>query len=52
MSNPPTPKQTSPAVSTLASKVLSGQVKPTAAQVKTLAGAALSNDQTKGQGRR
>lgn len=45
-------KQTSPRVSTIASGVLSGRIKPTASIAKTLAGAALSNDETKGQGRR
>jgi hypothetical protein len=43
-------KETSPAVSSLASGVLSGRVKPTPAQIKTLAGAALSQDQTPGNG--
>lgn len=42
-------KETSNKVSTLASKVLSGSVKPTPAQVKTLAASALSQDQTKGK---
>lgn len=42
-------KQTSPKVSTLASKVLSGAVKPTQAQAKTLAATALGQDETKGQ---
>lgn len=42
-------KQTTPPISTLASKVLSGDIKPTAAQVKSLAASALSQDQTKGQ---
>ena len=49
MAKAPPPKQTSPAVSTLASRVLSGSVKPTAAQVRTLAASALSGDQTAGQ---
>lgn len=44
-----TPRQTSPSVSTLASGVLSGRVKPTAAQIRTLAGTALGQDQTPGQ---
>lgn len=44
-------KQTSPAVSTLASGVLSGRVKPTATQIKTLAATALGQDQTKGNRR-
>jgi len=42
-------KQTSPEVSTLASKVLSGTIKPTKAQVLTLAATALGQDQTKDQ---
>lgn len=42
-------KQTTPPISTLASKVLSGQVKPTPTQVKSLAASALGQDQTKGQ---
>ena len=45
-------KQTSPAISTLASNVLTGRINPTKAQIASLAGAALSNDETKGQGRR
>jgi hypothetical protein len=44
-----TPRQTSPKVSTLAAGVLAGRVKPTAAQVRTLAGSALGQDQTPGQ---
>lgn len=44
-----TPRQTTPPVSTLASNVLSGRVKPTAAQIRTLAATALSQDQTQGQ---
>ncbi|BAQ45878.1 hypothetical protein Maq22A_c13285 [Methylobacterium aquaticum] len=44
-----TPRPTSSKVSTLASGVLAGRVKPTPAQVKTLAATALSQDQTKGQ---
>ena len=42
-------KQSSSKVSTLASKVLSGQKKPTAAEVKTLAASALGQDEKKGQ---
>ncbi len=45
-------KQTSPAISTLASGVLTGRIKPTPKQVASLAGAALSNDETRGQARR
>lgn len=48
MAKPP-PRQTSPKVSTLASKVLSGTVKPTPSQIRTLAASALGQDQTKGQ---
>jgi hypothetical protein len=44
-----TPKQTSPKVSTLAAQVLSGSIKPTPAQINTLAASALALDQTKGQ---
>lgn len=45
----PPPKQTSPKVSTLASNVLAGRVKPTKAQINTLAASAMGQDQTKGQ---
>lgn len=41
-------RQTSSPVSTLASNVLAGRVKPTASQVRTLAATALSQDQTPG----
>jgi hypothetical protein len=44
------PRQTSPKVSSLASGVLSGAIKPTAAQARTLAASALGQDQTRGQG--
>ena len=45
-----TKKQTSNKVSTLASKVLSGEIKkPTTAQAKTLAASALSQDEKKGK---
>jgi hypothetical protein len=50
MAKPP-PRQTSPKISTLASKVLSGSVKPTPIQIKSLAASALGQDQTKGQKR-
>jgi len=43
------PRETSPAVSTLASGVLSGRITPSKAQVLTLAATALGQDQTKGQ---
>lgn len=49
MAKPPPPRQTSPKVSTLASRVLSGAVKPTAAQTRTLAASALGQDQSRGQ---
>lgn len=49
MAKRPTPRQTSPKVSTLASGVLSGAIKPTAAQSRTLAASALGQDQTRGQ---
>jgi hypothetical protein len=38
-------KQTSQRVSSLASKVLSGKVKPSAAQIMTLAGSVMSQDE-------
>lgn len=41
-------KQSTPKTSSLASKVLSGQVKPTPSQVKTLAASVLSQDEKKG----
>lgn len=46
------PKQTSPRVSTLASGVLAGRKTPTPKQVRTLAGSALSQDETKGPGKK
>jgi hypothetical protein len=42
-------KQSSSKVSTLASKVLSGTVKPTPTQSKTLAASVLSQDEVKGK---
>jgi hypothetical protein len=47
MAKRPTPIQTSARVSTLASRVLSGAIKPTPAQIRTLAGTALRQDQTR-----
>ena len=44
-------KQSSPKVSTLASKVLSGK-KPTVREAKTLAASVLSQDETKGQSKK
>lgn len=43
-------KQTTPPVSTLASKVLSGAVKPTPSQTRTLAASVLGQDEKRGQG--
>jgi hypothetical protein len=51
MAKKPT-KQTSPKVSSLASGVLAGRIKPTPKQVKSLAATALGQDETKGQRRR
>jgi hypothetical protein len=42
-------KQSSSKLSTLASKVLSGDKKPTVAESKKLAASVLSQDETKGQ---
>lgn len=44
-------KQSSPKVSTLASKVLAGK-KPTASEAKTLAASVLSQDEKKGQAKK
>lgn len=44
-------KQSTPKVSTLASKVLSGDKKPTIAESKKLAASVLSQDEKKGQKR-
>ncbi|HWL56416.1 MAG TPA: hypothetical protein VNQ78_07015 [Paracoccus sp. (in: a-proteobacteria)] len=44
-------KQSTSKTSTLASKVLSGKVKPTASQAKTLAASVLSQDEKKGNKR-
>lgn len=41
-------KQSSSSTSTLASKILSGQKKPTVADAKKLAGSVLSQDEKKG----
>lgn len=47
MAKSPPPRQSSPAVSSLASKVLSGaKPSPTKGEVKTLAASVLSQDQT------
>lgn len=42
-------KQSSNATSKLASKVLSGSIKPTSGQVKTLAASVLGQDEKKGR---
>ncbi|TCU75261.1 hypothetical protein EDE08_103481 [Bradyrhizobium sp. R2.2-H] len=42
-------KQSSPKLSTLASKILSGEKKPTVTDAKKLAASVLSQDETKGQ---
>jgi hypothetical protein len=44
-------KQSSPPISTLASKVLSGAKKPTTTDAKKLAASVLSQDEKKGQGK-
>jgi hypothetical protein len=44
-----TKKQSSSAVSSLASKVLSGAIKPTKTQIGTLAASVLSQDEKKGK---
>ena len=45
-------KQSSPRVSSLASKILSGKKKPTAEDAKILAASVLAQDETKGQKRK
>jgi hypothetical protein len=45
-------KQSTPPVSTLASRVLSGEKKPTTADAKRLAASVLSQDERPGQGRK
>jgi hypothetical protein len=45
-------KQTTPKISSLASKVLSGQKRPTTGDAKKLAASVLSQDERKGQGRK
>jgi len=44
-------KESTSKVSTLASKVLSGEKKPTAKEAKTLAASVLGQDEKKGQGK-
>lgn len=48
----PAKKQSSPKVSTLAAKVLSGTKKPTTAEVKSLAASVLGQDEIKGQSKK
>jgi hypothetical protein len=48
----PPKKATSNPVSSLASDVLAGRIKPTVKQVKTLAATALSQDEFKGKKRK
>ncbi|WP_169400798.1 hypothetical protein [Thalassobaculum salexigens] len=45
-------KQSSPKVSTLASKVLSGAKNPTPTETRRLAASVLSQDEKKGQGKK
>lgn len=45
----PPPKQTSPAISSLAARVMNGSVKPTAAQTRSMAASLVGQDQTRGQ---
>lgn len=53
MAKRPSPKQTSPRVSTIASGILSGKIKsPTKTQIKSVAASALGQDQTKGQSKK
>jgi len=50
MAKPPSSRQTSPRVSTIASKILSGELKnPSPSQMKSVAASALAQDQSKGQ---
>ena len=50
MAKPPSkPAQSSPKMSSLAAKVMSGSVKPTPAQVRSLAASVVRQDQTPGQ---
>lgn len=52
MAKAPPPRQTSPKVSTIASGILSGSIKPTPTQMRTVAASALGQDQKPGQGRK
>ena len=45
-------KQSGSTTSTVASKVLSGSIKPTQKQIKSLAASVLSQDEKKGQGKK
>jgi hypothetical protein len=47
------PRETSSKVSSIASRILSGELKnPTATQIKSVAASALGQDQTKGQSKK
>lgn len=53
MSKKPSPrKQSTSPLSTLASKVMSGEKKPTLAEAKRLAASVLSQDEKKGQSKK
>jgi hypothetical protein len=45
-------KQSSASLSTLAAGILNGTIEPTKAQIKRLAASVLSQDETRGQGRK
>lgn len=49
MASKPTPRQTSPKLSTIAAKTMAGTYKPTKAETISMAASLLSQDQTKGQ---
>lgn len=44
-------EKTSPKVSTLAAKILAGEIKPTPAQIKTIAGSLLTQTRDKKKGK-
>jgi hypothetical protein len=52
MGKPVVKRQSSPRLSTLASKVLSGEKKATQADAKKLAASVLSQDEKRGQGKK
>ncbi len=45
---PPTPRQTSQSVSSLASGIMTGRIDPTPIQMRRVAASALGQDQTRG----